>query len=124
MIHDLAEGIPSVIPLKPYDDLWPIPEAAWWQSGDFYRNFARVYEDIACDIEDGQEPDPHNMAEEIALHPVFDAAAGIIADESLSWSFSQAGCPSRASTSTCFMCPPPGRSLSRPPTSATAALRA
>ena len=81
MIHDLAEGIPSVIPLKPHDDLWPIPEAAWWQSGDFYRKFARAFEDIARDIEDGKEPDPHNMAEEIALHLVLDAAVGIVADE-------------------------------------------
>ena len=28
-----------------------------------------------------QEPDPHNMAGEIALHLVLDAAAGIVADE-------------------------------------------
>jgi hypothetical protein len=52
-----------------------------WQSGDFYRKFARAFEDIARDIEDGQEPDPHNMAEEIALHLMLDAAAGIVADE-------------------------------------------
>lgn len=81
MVHDLAEAIPSAIPLKPHDDLWPIPEAAWWQSRDFYRKFARAFEDIARDIENGQEPDPHNMAEEIALHLVLDAAAGIVADE-------------------------------------------
>jgi hypothetical protein len=81
MIHDLADDIPSTIPLKPHDDLWPIPEAAWWQSRDFYRKFARAFEDIARDIEDGQEPDPHNMAEEIALHLVLDAAAGVVADE-------------------------------------------
>jgi hypothetical protein len=80
-IHDLAEDIPSAIPLKPHADLWPIPEVAWWQSRDFYRKFARAFEDIARDIEDGQEPDPHNMAEEIALHLVLDAAAGIVADE-------------------------------------------
>ena len=80
-IHDLAEAIPSAIPLRPHDDLWPIPEAAWWQSRDFYRKFARAFEDIARDIENGQEPDPHNMAEEIALHLVLDAAAGIVADE-------------------------------------------
>ena len=79
-IHDLAEAIPSAIPLRPHDDLWPIPEAAWWQSRDFYRKFARAFEDIARDIENGQEPDPHNMAEEIALHLVLDAAAGIVAD--------------------------------------------
>jgi hypothetical protein len=30
MIHDLAEEIPSAIPLEPHDDLWPIPETAWW----------------------------------------------------------------------------------------------
>lgn len=80
-IHDLAEAIPSAIPLRPHHDLWPIPEAAWWQSRDFYRKFARAFEDIARDIENGQEPDPHNMAEEIALHLVLDAAAGIVADE-------------------------------------------
>lgn len=82
MIHDLAEDIPSAIPLKPHDDLWPIPEAAWRQSGDFYRKFARAFEDIARDIEEGQEPDPHNMAEEIALHLVLDAAAEVVADGS------------------------------------------
>ena len=31
------------------------------QSGDFYRKFAWAFEDIARDIEDGQEPDPHNI---------------------------------------------------------------
>ena len=36
---------------------------------------------IARDIQDGREPDPHNMAEEIALHLVLEAAAGIVADE-------------------------------------------
>jgi hypothetical protein len=30
---------------------------------DFCRKFARAFEDIARDIEDGQEPGPHNMAE-------------------------------------------------------------
>lgn len=93
MIHDLAEGISSAIPLKPYDDLWPIPEAAWWQGGDFYRKFARAFEDIARDIEDGQEPDPHNMAEEIALHLVLDAAAGIVADEALELDLFTGGMP-------------------------------
>jgi hypothetical protein len=56
-------------------------KAAWWQSGDFFRKFARAFEDVARDIENGQEPDPHNMAEEIALHLVLDGAAGIVADE-------------------------------------------
>jgi hypothetical protein len=53
MNHDLAEDIPSAIPLKAHDELWPIPEAACWQSGDFHRKFARAFEDIARDIEDG-----------------------------------------------------------------------
>jgi hypothetical protein len=35
MIHNLAEEIPTAVPLKPHDDLWPIPEAAWWQNGGF-----------------------------------------------------------------------------------------
>lgn len=92
-VHDLAEAIPSAIPLKPHDDLWPIPEAAWWQSRDFYRKFARAVEDIARDIEDGQEPDPHNMAEEIAQHLVPDAAAGIVADETLELELFASGIP-------------------------------
>ena len=48
MIHDLAEDIPSAIPLKPHDDLWPVPEAAWWQSRDFYRKFARRLPGTSC----------------------------------------------------------------------------
>jgi predicted dehydrogenase len=89
MIHNLAEEIPTAIPLKPHDDLWPIPEAAWWQSGDFYRKFARAFADIARDIEDGHEPDPHNVAEGIALHLALDAAAGSSLMKGLSWTFSR-----------------------------------
>jgi hypothetical protein len=93
MIHDLTEGIPSAVPLKPHDDLWPVPEAAWWQSGDFYHRFARAFEDIARDIENGQEPDPHNMAEEIALHLVLDAAAAVVSDESFELELFTGGMP-------------------------------
>jgi hypothetical protein len=105
MIHNLAGEIPTAIPLKPHDDLWPIPEATWWQSGDFYRKFARAFEDIARDIEDGHEPDPHNMAEEIALRLALDAAAGVVADEGPELDLVTGECLSRASilTSTCSM---------------------
>jgi hypothetical protein len=60
--------------------MWPVPRSAHWQTQDFYRRFARAFEDIAHDIEDGQEPKPHNMAEEIALHLTIDFAANIFAD--------------------------------------------
>jgi hypothetical protein len=82
MIHDLADEISPAVPLKPHDDLWPVPNVARWQSQDFYRRFTRAFEDCGRDIKEGELPQPHNMAEEIALHLALDRAAEIVADNS------------------------------------------
>jgi hypothetical protein len=82
LIHDLADEMSSAIPHQPHDELWPVPESAYWQNQEFYRRFARAFEDIARDIEEGELPEPRNMAEEIALHLLLDRATGIVSDNS------------------------------------------
>ena len=59
-----------------------MPESAYWQNQDFYRRFARAFEDIARDIEDGKLPEPRNMAEEIALHLSLEQASDIVSENS------------------------------------------
>ncbi|MBO2458114.1 hypothetical protein [Actinomadura violacea] len=80
-VHDRADEISSGAPLRPHGELWPIPHVASWQSRKFYRRFARAFEDIARDIEGGDLPEPHTMAEEIALHLALDRAAEMVAEE-------------------------------------------
>jgi hypothetical protein len=81
MIHDLADHLPPGVPRRAHHDLWPVPRCAHRQSREFYQRFARAFEDIARDIQEGELPDPHNMAEEIALHLVLDHAAELVDDE-------------------------------------------
>jgi hypothetical protein len=80
-VHDIADEVLLTVPLRPHEDLWPVPRSARWQSQDFYRRFAHAFEDVARDIDEGELPQPHNMAEEIALHLVLDFASDIASDK-------------------------------------------
>ena len=82
MVHDLADETSPAAPIRPHKESWPVPRSASWQSRDFYRRFAHAFEDIARDIGNGKLPEPHNTAEEIALHLALDFAADMVAENS------------------------------------------
>jgi len=92
-IHDLANEIPSAVPLRPHDDLWPVPAVAHQQNREFYQRFARVFEDIARDIEGGEPPQPHSMAEEIALQLTLERAEEMVKEEDEEYELFSGGLP-------------------------------
>jgi hypothetical protein len=53
----------------------PLPPALHAQNDDFIRQMARCFDDLTNDLDNGEWPQPHNLAEQLALHLMIDDAA-------------------------------------------------
>ncbi|MFC9786967.1 hypothetical protein [Rhodococcus sp. NPDC127528] len=66
------------------DAYWAVfadyPAATWHQSAQWRRHAARAFDDLASDIETGNQPHPTCTGEEMALHLILERAAALHGD--------------------------------------------
>jgi hypothetical protein len=52
----------------------PLPKALHGQDDEFIRRMARCFDDLTADLDNGEPPQLHNLAEQLALHLMIDDA--------------------------------------------------
>jgi hypothetical protein len=70
--YDAIDGSPSTRAER--RELLPLPTSMHTQSDEFIRRMARCFDDLTHDLDNGEWPQPRNLAEQLALHLVIEYA--------------------------------------------------